>query len=187
MKKILLLLVVFITGMAANAQRDCSKKMRKIAGKINPELIQQKKRELGIVADAPYMLKLFVVIFANNDGTDVAATQADVRRQIANMSNFYAPHNICFALGAIQQVNSTALNGMDADDEESLLEPYIRAGYITIFVHNSLFDDEGTLNGNAYGIPNYYLSIVGSAVADTDNISTLAHEMGHCFGLYHTF
>lgn len=54
-------------------------------------------------------------------------------------------------------------------------------------VHASLFNNEGTLNGSAYGIPNNYLSIVGSAVADTANISTMAHEMGHCFGLYHTF
>lgn len=181
MKKIFLLLFLFTAGYAATAQRDCTKKMRKLAGKIDSAQLHQRPQ------GGAYMLKLFVVIFANNDGSDVAATQADVRRQITNMANFYAPHNICFSLGAIQQVNNTTLNGMDADDEESLLDPYIRTGYITIFVHNSLFDDEGTLNGIAYGIPNYYLSIVGSAVADTNNISTLAHEMGHCFGLYHTF
>jgi hypothetical protein len=181
MKKIFLLLLLFIASHAATAQRDCTKKMRKLAGKTDTALMHQRPQ------GGAYMLKLFVVIFANSDGSDVAATQADVRRQITNMANFYAPHNICFSLGAIQQVNNTTLNGMDADDEESLLDPYIRTGYITIFVHNSLFDDDGTLNGIAYGIPNYYLSIVGSAVSDTDNISTLAHEMGHCFGLYHTF
>lgn len=176
-----------LVGHLAQAQRDCSKKMRKTAHKIDTTLVNQIKRNMGTLAEASYMVKLFVVIFADNNGSNVATTQAEVRRQIANMANFYAPHDICFAVGAFQQVNSTALNYMNIDDEEGLLSPYIREGYVTIFVHSSLFDSEGPSNGNAYGIPNYYLSIVKSAVENTDNTSTLAHEMGHCFGLYHTF
>jgi hypothetical protein len=187
MKKLFLLLMILTVNYTASAQRECTKKMRKTARKLDTVQVNEKLRTLGISAGTPHMIKLFVVIFANSDGSNIAASQADVRRQITNMANFYAPHDICFALGAIQQVNNTELNSMDADNDEGLLSPYIRTGYITIFVHNSLFNSDGSLNGNAYGIPNYYLSIVGSAVAGTANISTMAHEMGHCFGLYHTF
>jgi hypothetical protein len=48
-------------------------------------------------------------------------------------------------------------------------------------------DNTGGLNGIAYHILNWYLSIVGSAISSGTNISTLPHEMGHDFGLYHTF
>lgn len=192
MKKLLVFMLFILAGYSqAEAQiikRECSSKMRKLAGKkVDSTLLQQRRQALRMTATTPYIIKLFVVIFANSDGSHVAASQADVRRQIANMSTFYAPHNICFILSATQQVNNSDLNNQDADNEEDDLSPYVRDNHITVFVHNDLFGDDGGLNGNAYGIPNNYLSIAGSAISSTDNISTLAHEMGHCFGLYHTF
>ena len=64
---------------------------------------------------------------------------------------------------------------------------YTRPYYLTIFIHTELVDASGDLNGIAYAIPNTYLSVVDDAILSTTNTSTLAHEMGHCFGLYHTF
>lgn len=168
---------------------ECSTKMRKLAGpRVDNNLLNLKKSQLKISANSAYMIKLFVVIFADDDGSNVAASSEDVRRQIENMSNFYRPHNICFVLGGTQVSTNTDHNNHNVDSEEDEVAVYRRTGFVTILVHNALrSDDDPTLNGSAYAIPNNYLSIVGSAIASETNISTLAHEMGHCFGLFHTF
>jgi hypothetical protein len=169
--------------------KECSAKMRKLAGpRVDSTLLNMRKSQLRISANSTYMIKLFVVIFADDDGSNVAASSDDVRRQIENMSDFYRPHNICFVLGGTQVSTNTDHNNHNVDSEEDEVSVYRRTGFVTILVHNTLrTDDDPTLNGSAYAIPNNYLSIVGSAIASTTNLSTLAHEMGHCFGLFHTF
>jgi Metallo-peptidase family M12 len=156
--------------------------------KIDSALLQQRLAARGVAATLPYPVKIFVVIFADNDGSNVAVTETEVLRQIGNMQSFYAPRNICFILTGITQVNSTDLNSQDTDTETIELSPYVRNNHVTIFVHAALFStSDGSWNGFAYGIPNTFLSMVRGAINSTSNLSTLAHEMGHCFGLYHSF
>lgn len=139
------------------------------------------------LATTPYLMKLYITVFANDDGSNVAATDADIMRQVVNMKNFYAPHNICFILAGLQRIKSTDLNDHNTDTEGFKLALLQVGGCMNIFVHQKLNSNSGPLNGNAYNIPNYVLSIVGDAISSTSNISTLSHEMGHDFGLYHTF
>lgn len=143
----------------------------------------------SVLYSAPYPLKVFIRVFADDNGNNLAATEADALRQFANMRNFYAPHNICFILAGYEVTRSTVLNYMDKDDADdmSALEGYVFNSCMNIFIHKTLRSDDGTLNGTAYGIPNHYLSLVSTAVESTDNLSTMAHEMGHCLGLLHTF
>jgi Metallo-peptidase family M12 len=167
---------------------ECGTPVRYPLKQVDSVLLQQRLAERGPAATLPYPVKIFVVICADNDGSNVAVTETEILRQIGNMQSFYAPRNICFILTGITQVNSTDLNSQDTDSETGELIPFLRSGHVTIFVHASLFSASGgSWNGFAYGIPNTYLSIVDGAVNSTSNLSTLAHEMGHCFGLYHTF
>ena len=46
MKKIILLLLLFAGSYAANAQRDCTKKMRKLAGKMTRHYCIRDQQEL---------------------------------------------------------------------------------------------------------------------------------------------
>lgn len=192
MKNILLLAFLFVLGIqfqsfSQRKKSECSG-MRNIAGIIDTNLVNQRMAQLRVSATEPYCIKLYVVIFANDNGTQRAANDADVLRQIGNMAQFYAPQNICFVLGGLEEVRDTDLNNHDKSEESDLF-PFVKNDFITIFVHNTLTNDadDEDLNGTAYAIPNYYLSIVSTAVFSTTNESTLAHEMGHCFGLYHTF
>lgn len=139
------------------------------------------------LATLPYIIKVLVHVCADDDGTNVAANKADILRQLQNMSSYFAPHNICFILSGIEQINSLDLNNHNTETEKDELGPYLVANHLNIFIHNRLMDNTGGLNGNAYGIPNWYLSMVGTAISSTTNNSTMAHEMGHDFGLYHTF
>lgn len=184
-----LLLTITVSDLyGQESKNDCDDNMRKIApANIDSLLLARKGSIQQLDVTLPIIIKLFVVVFANSDGSNVAAADSNILRQIDNMRSFYAPRNICFVLGTIRQVNSSTLNSMNASTEEDLLAPYIADGFVTIFIHNTLNDKDTTLNGTAYAIPNPYLSIASDAIASTTNLSTLAHEMGHCFGLYHTF
>ncbi len=141
------------------------------------------------IANETFALRIFVYIFANDNGTTQAADEADVRRQIENMRNFYAPHNICFILGGIEVIPNSFLNTMNADNsvQRIMLAAMALDNSFTIFVHNQLSSNDGGLNGSAYSIPNHFLSISRGAISSTTNLSTLTHEFGHCLGLLHTF
>ena len=134
----------------------------------------------------PYMMKIFVHIVANDNGTNAACADSSILRQLENMQEFYAPHQICFQLLGIQVINDTDLNDHNTNEVADLW-PYLVGDAMNIFVHRELFDDTEDLNGSAYNIPNTYLSLSRNAVTSIGNRSTLAHEMGHCLGLYHTF
>lgn len=135
-------------------------------------------------ATLPMCVRVTITVFADDNGSNRATTDDHILRQFQNMVNQYATHNICFLLQEIRQVNNTDLNIQNVDSEESELNPYIVSNCLNIFIHNDL----PGYNGNAYGIPNYkgYISMDGDAVESTSNISTMGHETGHVFGLYHT-
>jgi len=178
---------MLLSVIQANAQKECITRPKPGFRIPDKSVVRQKMANNPVLATLPYNLRIRVVVFADSDGSNRAADDANIMRQINNMRDFYRPHQICFNVMEIVQVNNSNLNDMDADNDESFLSPFIADNRITIFVHRTLFYDDGGLNGIAYDIPNNYLSIVRSAVLDTNNISTLAHEMGHCLGLLHTF
>ena len=180
MKKLLfLLLTTFIYTKLSAQHIDCDTKP---TGKL-VIFSQEQKDKLANAINAPFTVKIFVTVFADDDGSHRGATDADILRQIQNMASQYQPQNICFVLGGIRQINNSDLNDHTKSTEAAEVIPFREPGFINIFIHYSL----PNLNGTAYGIPNTYLSLSGGAIASLDNISTLGHEMGHCLGLYHTF
>lgn len=186
MKKIFLILIIFVGNASLKAQTNkCGTK----AGD-NPVLItkeQQDNINKILAINQPFGIRLWVTVFADDNGTNRAASDDDIKRQIQNMANQYQAHNICFMLMGITQVNNSDLNAQlitdDATDESAEITPFIVSGHLNIFVHTSL----PGLEGIAYQIPNTYLSMRGGAFTYTSAIAILGHEVGHCLGLYHTF
>lgn len=181
MNKILVILLVVIGSLSANAQEECGTKITKPPVRFTQK--QSDSLNAILAVTTPYSVRVFITVFADDNGSNRAATDADIMRQFQNMVNQYQPRSICFILIDVRQVNSTDLNSHNADTEEAELNPYKVSGCLNIFLHNSL----PGLNGTAYAIPNTYLSLSGATIASTSNLTTMGHEAGHCFGLYHTF
>lgn len=177
------LLGLTYTYSYSQVTRECGTR----AGKIRVSPDTSNRHLMAPMATYPLLVKVFVHVVADDDGSNIAAGDSSVMRQMENMRQFYAAHGICFILTGYEQINSTDLNSQNADTEETELFPFLVPNMINVFVHTNLVDNDGGLNGSAYSIPNYYLSISRAAITSTSNRSTLAHEMGHDFGLYHTF
>lgn len=142
---------------------------------------------------APYYVRVFIRIVREDNGTLPGCTMEQAIQNFDEMNAQYNAHNICFQLVGIDFVNDTYLNNFNtAANIESVYPNYIRNnnldvdGAMTIFIHYNYLNNNGS-SGNAYGVPNNFLSVARWAATSTNVHSIFGHEMGHCLGLYHTF
>jgi hypothetical protein len=185
MQKILSLLLLMLGTYKAFSQDtlissiniECGSKMKGAPYRLSTNLRSATTNAI------PYCFKVYITVFADNDGTNVSMAPAEIELRKAFMVAAYKPYNICFMFIGSQIINNTALNNFNTSDDSNL-DPYKYASTLNVFIHKGLMGSNGVLGGYAYDIPNTsgYLSI-----ASNSGKSILAHEMGHVFGLYHTF
>ncbi len=160
---------------------------------LSKTLAERKNTTSRINFNAPFVVRTFIRIVRENDGTLPGCSVATAIQNFNEMNIQYNAHNICFQLVGIDFINDSYLNNFNDDSKlDNAYPAYIRNndldvdGAITIFIHYNFLNNNGS-SGNAYGIPNNFLSIARWAVEATDVHSIFGHEMGHCLGLYHTF
>lgn len=136
----------------------------------------------------PYSIKVYLTVFADNDGSNRASTDADQLRQFNAMVEQYRPHSICFVLMGLREVRNSDLNIQDKSEEDEL-EPFLIPGGLNLFTHAVVQNSDGMLGGTAYDIPNTgaYASLSGTNIGSPNDVVTMSHEVGHVLGLFHTF
>ncbi len=108
MKKIFIIILAVIGFFTANAQLECGTKVT--GPPIRFSTKQQDSLRAILAVTTPYAVRVHITVFADDNGTNVAATNANVMRQFNNMVNQYQPQNICFALLGFDYINNTTLN-----------------------------------------------------------------------------
>lgn len=127
----------------------------------------------------PFVVQIFVHILRNDDGSNAAMSDNDLKTNLDRMAAFFRPHNICFTFVGRDFIDNTTWNTNFTGGLIGALHavnPHTDA--IDIYVHKNGFDNSG---GNAYNIPSDKCSVAASASFNFE------HEMGHCLGLLHTF
>jgi Metallo-peptidase family M12B Reprolysin-like len=157
-------------------------------------LAERQNDTRGINFSAPYVVRVFIRIVRETNGTLPGCDAATAIQNFDEMNGQYNGHNICFQLVGLDYINDSYLNNFNSDAllDDGTYENYIRNnnydvdGAMTIFIHYNYLNNNGS-SGNAYGIPNNFLSVARWAVTSSTVHSIFGHEMGHCLGLYHTF
>ena len=142
-----------------------------------------------VKTDGPYHVKVFFHIIKRADGTgDCSLQPQDISQCLQVLNNDFAPFNITFdSLGLDYIYNDRYYNWPVLSDSE--YAQLVRTNHHTNTIDIYLRSKDLLARARANSIPGRAIVIEG----DTTNrvlfacTSALSHEMGHCFGLYHTF
>ena len=143
-----------------------------------------KQRTEAISSLSPVVVPVVIHIVRMDDGTG-GIPVATVRSEIINFVNTrYASISVSFSeCGPVNYINSTAYYNLSGDAEGNAMSVANNvANVLNIYFVN---DPEGACGWARFTVdlPSDYIVIANGCA---DNTSTLAHEIGHYFDLYHT-
>ena len=140
--------------------------------------------ELRAASAAPYKVPIKAHIVRQSNGTGGLAL-SDLHEAMQIMNDFYINADIEFFLfGSIQYINSDTYYDFSSSDEDDIGANDV-SGVINIYFFNSVTGSSGnSLCGYAKFPPSVDRIIMSNGC--TTNGSTLSHEVGHYFSLYHT-
>ncbi len=139
------------------------------------------------------LMRVYFHIVTDDDGTNAAATVAQISNEFNTLASNYSPDNLCFLNAGFNHINSTFLNNnFNADtDPASDFDSYQIPNCINIFYMKTINGSNASCGGSCGyggialgGIPGTYCLISSGNIAQGQTIS---HEVGHCMGLLHTF
>lgn len=112
-------------------------------------------------------------------------SSAVINQAIVILNNKFGKTKVRFVIKGTQNIISQRFTNFNENDQPFLLNQYKKSGFVNIFIFSSLAAANGqALNGyTTFGRGDDFIMM--SAVA-IQNGTTLAHETGHYFLLYHT-
>jgi hypothetical protein len=140
-----------------------------------------------------YLIKVYFHVFQLDDGTNAAATAAQIDAEFSTLFSSYSADAICFLNMGLEFHNNSSLDtnfNADNDPTGAAFASYQVLNCINIFYLKKIKGNNTACNppcgygGITLGIPNTFCLVASGNVNDGNSVS---HEVGHCMGLLHTF
>ncbi len=152
--------------------------------------VLQRRAQQGPTASASITyIPLKVHVLRRSDGTG-GISDADLNQTVVSANiNYHAAFVQFYLCGEPDYINSDTYFNYNYDQEEALCGPNDVQNAINVYYFNSVtFGTDANISGYAYYPSSLRQSnrvlLANSSIA---NNRTLSHELGHYFGLYHTF
>ncbi len=179
MKKTAFLVCFSISGLLVHAQLRCGTRTPLTPLRTPPGITYNS------ITDGEKYVQLYVFNIFNNAGTDSAWSLTEIENEFKATAEDFKKYGICLVFAGYKKLFNTGWLNFDANNIDQItgVPGTVANNAITIYLHKGLVLGGQGLNGIAYSIPSTVMSVSRGAI----NNFSIGHELGHCFGLYHTF
>jgi Metallo-peptidase family M12B Reprolysin-like len=125
-------------------------------------------------------INIYYHVVKKADGSGSTITNADICNTTRVVNNIFNKYGIFIKQLGFDEIKNNALYDFGSTSAESalLFSTQLRQNAVNVYIVPSI------AHPCAKNIPSYALAVGESDIKNRPSI--LAHEMGHCFGLYHT-
>jgi PKD repeat protein len=187
MRKVVLLSMGFVLlcVFTVRAQEPCGTEVTPEQIQFMNKIHESAQTQLRVRSDFPLVeIPVKAHIVRNSNGTG-GLSIADLEREMDRVNSLYASSNMTFFLdGPVNYINDDRYVNFNTTQENELANSRDFFGVINIYFFNSILSGSSPLCGYTRFPPS--TDRIFMANACSTNGSTLAHEIGHYFTLYHT-
>jgi hypothetical protein len=186
----LLLFILINVTLHAQEPKPCGEyKIDTIA--LNKALKFEKENRFAALTGNT-LVRVYFHIITYDDGSHPAATLTQINNEFNTLAAAYASDNICFLYAGLNYIHSSFLDTefIVGKNSPTAFNPYRVPNCINVFYSIKINGSNNACGGNC-GIGGVTFDVPGTlcliAQGNIGEGQTIAHEVGHCFGLFHTF